>query len=236
MTITADNPDRIRTLVFDWDGTLHNTLHLYGSAVRSVCRELAAAGEAPDRWYSDEDLSVYLGMNAHDMWASFMPKLPEKRREELSRKVGQYMISLIHSGETSLYPGTEDVLDSLRKEGFRMVLLSNCTIAYMEAHRQHFHLNRWFEGYYPCEAWNDAPKEDIFPHIRQKFEGNYCIIGDRASDLRVGRVHRLLSIACTWGFGSPEEYALADVQIGDITSLPAAIHQHINGLQESETT
>lgn len=232
MMTSADRSGKIRTLVFDWDGTLHNTLHLYGSAVRSVYKELTEAGEAPERWYSDEDLSIYLGMNADDMWSAFMPGLPAERRKEMSRKVGKYMISLIHSGATSLYPGTEEVLYSLRAEGYRMVLLSNCSTAYMEAHRQHFHLDRWFEGYYPCEAWNNAPKEDIFPDIRRAFEAKFCVIGDRDSDLRVARVHRLCSIACTWGFGRPEEYAGADVCIESITELPAAIHHLITEKRE----
>ncbi len=227
--VTADHPQRIRTLVFDWDGTLHNTLHLYGSAVRSVYRELADAGEAPEHYYSDEDLSIYLGMNAQDMWASFMPELPETRRAEMSRKVGEYMISLISAGKTSLYPGTEAVLERLRSDGFRMALLSNCTIAYMQAHREHFHLDRWFDGYYPCEAWDNASKEEIFPEIRRSFEGDFCVIGDRESDLRVASVHNLSSIACTWGFGRPCEYEGADVCIGDITKLPEAI----SGLQRS---
>ncbi len=224
MMMSADNPGRIRTLIFDWDGTLHDTLHLYGSAVRSVYKELADSGEAPQHWYRDEDLSVYLGMNAHDMWADFMPELSEQRRNEMSRRVGEYMIALIEAGETNLYPGTEDVLDRLKAEGYRMVLLSNCTCAYMEAHRRHFQLDRWFEGYYPCEAWGNAPKEDIFSHIRQAFEGDFCVIGDRESDLKVAQVHRLFSIACTWGFGKPEEYDGADVRISTITDLPRAIH------------
>ncbi len=223
MMKSEDCSGRIRTLIFDWDGTLHNTLSLYGNAVRSAYRELVDAGEAPEHWYSDEDLSIYLGVNARDMWASFLPDLSEQRRDEMIQKVGRYMISLIKAGETSLYPGTEDVLDRLKAEGFRMVLLSNCTCAYMEAHREHFQLDRWFEGYYPCEAWDNAPKEEIFPHIRQEFEGDYCVIGDRESDLIVAKVHRLHSIACTWGFGNPKEYAQADIRIDSIAELPGAI-------------
>ncbi len=234
--ISEGDCGRIRTLIFDWDGTLHNTLHLYGSAVRSVYSELVRTGEAPEHWYSDEDLSIYLGMNARDMWASFMPGLPEERRLQMSRRVGQNMISLIRSGEASLYSGTEDVLERLHRERFRIVLLSNCTCAYMEEHRQHFHLDRWFDGYYPCEAYDNAPKEDIFLCIREDFEGNYCIIGDRESDLKTAQTFHLPSIACTWGFGTPEEYAGADILARSVTELPAAINHLQQELGRSESS
>ena len=214
----------IRTLVFDWDGTLHQTHHLYGEAVRSVYRDLVRSGEAPEHWYSDEDLSIYLGMNALDMWAAFLPQLPEKRWLEMSRRVGEHMVSLIRSGEACLYPGAEHVLDRLREEGFRMVLLSNCTIAYMDAHREHFRLNRWFDGYYPCEAWGNIPKEEIFPQIREAFPANFCIIGDRASDLKAAKIHGIPSIACAWGYGKQEEFATATAVASSLQNLPEIIH------------
>ena len=83
------------TLIFDWDGTLHNTLHLYGKAFRIAYRELVESGYAPPKYYSDEEMSQYLGMNAPDMWNAFMPELPQEVKKAASDQVGREMVRLI---------------------------------------------------------------------------------------------------------------------------------------------
>lgn len=83
------------TLVFDWDGTLHNTLRLYGRAFRATYRELVRSGYAPVRDYSDWEVSTYLGMNAADMWNAFMPQLPQPIKQAASDRIGREMVRLI---------------------------------------------------------------------------------------------------------------------------------------------
>ena len=77
------------TLIFDWDGTLHNTLHLYGKAFRRAYEELVRFSCAPPRIYSDREVSIYLGMNAEDMWNAFMPELPQAVRMDMEQRPGE---------------------------------------------------------------------------------------------------------------------------------------------------
>ncbi|MGN1001552.1 MAG: HAD family hydrolase, partial [Oscillospiraceae bacterium] len=176
-----------RTLIFDWDGTLHDTAHLYGCAFRSAYAWLVSEGYARPRAYSDAEVSVYLGMTARDMWDSFMPQLPREIKEQASAIIGREMIWAIRAGRAALYPGTEAVLDELKSLGFQMVILSNCKHEYMEAHREKFRLDRWFSGFYCSGDFAFAPKEEIVPVIQRRFPGRFAVIGDRDSDFRAAK-------------------------------------------------
>lgn len=211
------------TLVFDYDGTLHDTKKLYGRALRRVCSWLSGNGYIVPDDLSDDSVSKYLGVNAPDMWNDFMPELPLKIKKQASSMVGQEMISGVLSGEPALYPGVPEMLDALRAKGHRMVILSNCRTSYMDAHRSRYGLDKWFDGYFCAEAYSFIPKEEIFLSLNESFpDSQYIIIGDRASDFRVGTTHGFPVIGCAYGFGTAEERSVCTAvaqKPEEITSL-----------------
>ena len=212
------------TLIFDYDGTLHNTKHLYGCAFRTAYDMLVKEGYAPAHFYRDEDVSKNLGVNAPDMWNSFMPELPKDIMQRASMTIGREMISGIHSGKACLYEGIPEVLDILKRRDMRLLILSNCRHSYMEAHRSQLMLDRWFDDYFCAEDYGFIPKEDIFLHLKEKYpDTSYIMIGDRASDIKVGIANGIKTIGCAYGFGSDEELAPADLVISSPSELPENI-------------
>ncbi len=210
-------------LVFDFDGTLHDTAALYGRAVRSVLPELEKDGYAVPKECSDRDLSKYLGMTGQQMWEDFMPALPTELREMAREKVGQNLRTGITEGYARLYDGIPELLSDLKEQGHTLVILSNCREAYLMAHRAYFSLDQWFSGYYCSSGYENAPKEVIFESIRSDFPGEYIMIGDRASDIRVGIVHHIPTIACSYGFGREEEWHGADCVASCVQELAESI-------------
>lgn len=215
----------IRTLVFDWDGTLHDTARLYGRAFRRAYRWLVDQGYAPEREYTDQEVSIYLGMNAPDMWNRFMPQLPRPVKEKASAIIGEQMIGEIQAGGATLYPGVEQALGELKGQGFQMVILSNCGHDYMDAHRRAFQLERWFDGFYCCGDFGFAPKEEVFPLIRQRYPERFAVIGDRSSDFKVAAVHHLACIGCAYGFGAPEERVGLEQIARSAAELPGLVNR-----------
>lgn len=216
------------TLVFDYDGTLHDTRILYGRALRMVYSQLVAEGYAEPRELSDRDTSKYLGVNAPDMWNDFMPELPKERMKKASMAIGREMIRGVDAGETRLFDGIPEALSELQKQGYKMVILSNCRTEYMTAHRKRFGLDKWFEDYYCAEAFGFIPKEDIFPIIREKYgDSGYIMVGDRDSDFIVGTKHGLTVIGCAYGFGTEEERSVCDKVVTSPFELPEAISSFI---------
>jgi phosphoglycolate phosphatase len=215
----------IQTLIFDWDGTLHNTKALYGNAFRCAYQWLVAEGYAPAHDYTDDEVSGYLGMNAKVMWNTFMPQLPQPVKEQASDIIGRHMVDGIRSGKAVLYPGALETLAALKQAGYRLVFLSNCKVAYLDAHREVFELDRYFDGFYCCQQFDFIPKKDIFPHIQADFPGGFLMIGDRYSDLETAYTHHFPAIGCSYGFGTPEEWKNADHVASDVTELPRLVSE-----------
>lgn len=69
------------TLIFDYDGTLHNTIVIYESAFRQCYDWLVKEGYAPVQKISTERISGWLGMNSREMWESFLPELPSEIKD-----------------------------------------------------------------------------------------------------------------------------------------------------------
>lgn len=209
----------IKTIIFDYDGTLHETSHLYGEAFRYAYSYLVSKGLAIEKTYTDEETSIYLGMNAIDMWEAFMPDLDKDIKAKASGMIGQKMDELIVAGYARLYDGCIAMLDELKSEGYKLLILSNCRHAYLKEHRSYFNLDRWFSGYYAAQDYGFIPKHEIFKRLKEDYEGDYLMIGDRQSDIDAGVLNGCKTIGCTYGYGSKQELSKADYLIDNIDQI-----------------
>lgn len=216
----------VETVIFDWDGTLHNTKALYGNAFRKACAWLKEQGYVLKQdYYSDEDAAQYIGINAKDTWKVFMPDLPEEVSETPREIIGKSMVDDIYEGKASLYPGALEVLSKLKEEGYKLAFLSNCRTSYLKAHREYFHLDRYFDRMYACEDFGWISKVEIFNTLKNELPGGYIMVGDRYTDLEVAYAHGLLSIGCAYGFGSEEELKDASAKAEDVRDIPKLVKQ-----------
>lgn len=210
----------IKTIVFDWDGTLHNTKKLYGKSFRHAYKWLVSEGLAPEREYTDDDVTIYLGMNPYDMWNKFMPDLDADKKQHGAKLIGSRMDEIVSEGNAVLYDGVTETLDKLKEQGYSLVILSNCRHAYMEAHKKAFALERWFDGFYAAEDYNFIPKDEIFKKVMEEHKGDFVMVGDRKADIDTGVKNQVYTIGCTYGFGNAKELEEADILIDNITKLP----------------
>ena len=148
-------------LVFDYDGTINNTMTLYEPAIREICSWLLANNYAKEANPSKERIASWLGMNAREMWKDFMPDLDPDIRLQAEKMVGEYMMSRVRNHEAKWYPEVEETLDLLKRQGYKMVILSNSKKITGETHFKAFDMGRWFDKWYDCESFNWAPKTDI---------------------------------------------------------------------------
>lgn len=215
-------------LIFDYDGTLHDSIKVYAPALRRTYAGLAARGLVPLRNLSDEQIASWLGWSPRDMWNAFAPGLSDELKQRSIESVGRGMLQGIAAGNSVLYSGAEEVLAELRAAGHTLVFLSNCRHDYMEAHREHFALDRFFSGFYCSEDYDQIPKPRIFEHIRADFGGDgapgeFVAIGDRFHDMELAYEHGLRSIGCLYGYGEPGELKDATATVERVTDIPAII-------------
>ena len=215
----------IKAIIFDWDGTLHDTTHLYGSAFRTGCRWLKENGYGGRDDYTDEEAAQYIGYSAKETWRLFRPDLPDEVTDIPNRIVAETMVTDIENDKAVLYPGALDVLGQLKKEDYFLVFLSNCRISYMEAHRAYFHLDKYFDRMYNCEAFGWAGKPEIFNMVKDDLPEGYVMIGDRASDLEVAIKGGFPSIGCSYGFGFEGELKSADLIADNVIQIPKLVKE-----------
>lgn len=210
-------------LIFDYDGTLHQSMLTYAPAFRATCKMLADMGYMPDKKYTDEEISYWLGFNSTDMWNNFLPDVSADIKEKARIFLGQDMGQRIENGEGALYPNAEEVLTELKAQGHTLIFLSNCRVKYMERHSRVFGLHRYFDYFYCCEEYDFIPKYQIFRLFSLQHKGEFVVIGDRFHDIETAEKNGLKSIGCGYGYGNPEELSAADIIVDDITEIPEAV-------------
>ena len=101
----------MKYIVFDYDGTLHNSIKIYKPAFMKAYDYLVANGYAKKREFEEEEISKFLGLSAKDMWNTFMPNLPKSEKEKCSSIIGESMIEYIDEGKAQLYDGAIETLN-----------------------------------------------------------------------------------------------------------------------------
>lgn len=210
-------------LLFDYDGTLHDTLHIYAPSLQEVFAHLVAAGHAEERRLTREEMQRFIGYTREEMWASFLPDASLAVREAAGQRVGELMAEKIAAGEARLYPGAVEVLTKLQAMGHRLIFLSNCRREYLAAHNAAFNLDRYFTALYCAEDYDFRPKHEIFKGIAREHPGDYLVIGDRLADMEITAVHGLPAIGCGYGYGAAAELTASTVIVNDVSEITLAI-------------
>lgn len=206
-------------LLFDYDGTLHNSIKIYAPAFRTAYTYLVDQGFADPKEFTDQEISHWLGFTADDMWRCFLPNLPEEEKKKCSAIIGKEMICFINKGMAELYPQAENTLQKLKDIGYHLIFLSNCKHAYMEAHMKQFRLDRFFCAFYCSEDYDFIPKHEIFKTIKASYSGDCIVIGDRFHDMEIAEKHDLQSVGCLYGYGAPNELQHATYRINNLSDM-----------------
>ncbi len=205
-------------IVFDYDGTLHHSLPLYRSALEQVMQEMNALGLNPQGVLTERKITRWLGMTPDQMWREFMPGLDPDLQRRFSRDIGQWMVR--KTGQLGgLYDDVEETLLVLRNRGWRLMILSNAKQAYLDAHRQTFGLDRFFDGYLAAEAFGYLPKWKIYRNIERNEAVTQLVVGDRLDDVIAGVRNGVPVVGCGYGYGDRLELYGANIRIEQFSEL-----------------
>lgn len=209
----------VKTIYFDYDGTIHDSIKIYAPAFRKAYDFLVEKNKVKPRPWCDDEIKKWLGFTSKEMWENFMGDLTEPIKNEASSIIGSEMENQIISGNASLYHGAANVLEQLKNRGYRLVFLSNCSVRYMEISCKTFDLEMYFHEMVCSEMHDFIPKHEILHKIKNKYEMNQVIVGDRFHDIESAVKNSIESVFCEYGYGEKGEGDKATVTIKDINEI-----------------
>ncbi|PKM57271.1 MAG: HAD family hydrolase [Firmicutes bacterium HGW-Firmicutes-3] len=211
--------ENIKTIVLDYDGTLHDSIKIYGPAFRKAYKFLVEQHQVPPRTWEDEEIVKWLGLSSKEMWEAFMPDMAIELREQAGKIISEEMKNLLQSKKAVLYEGALETLEYLKNRGYKLVFLSNCGRTYMEYSRDLFGLDHYFDEMLCAQDYDFIPKYEILLKVMGQWQEEIVVVGDRYKDMEAGKQNNLQTIACLYGYAQGDELKDADYKINHIKEL-----------------
>ncbi|MFC7666363.1 HAD family hydrolase [Hymenobacter humi] len=122
-------PTRFDSVIFDLDGTLWD-------ASAAITRAFQAARNSVD--YIDNDVTLaqvqaVTGQPYEVVYERLFPNLPADKFDEYRALCARQELAAAQQHGGTLYPGLEAALAYLRGRGYRLFIVSNCQLGYVEA-------------------------------------------------------------------------------------------------------
>ena len=212
-----------RTVIFDLDGTLLDTIGDLAAAANYVCRE--------------NDWPEYTVAEVESMVGNGIPKLVERFSPENARSPLMLANTLhqfnryygAHNMEsTHPYPGIPELLRELHDRGLQMAVCSNKADEFSRVIVEHY-----FPGIFRLVRGNIPgtpvkPDPGVAKGIMERLgaePGETLMVGDSDVDIHTGHNAGLRACGVTWGFRSRENLvdAGADVLADTTAELKAVI-------------
>ncbi len=210
----------IRTILFDYDGTLHNSMKIFPKAFNKAYQFLVDKGYAEPHNYSHQAIKHFLGITPYEMWNAFGNDIPDSIKDEAHHILKTTLFSSIKNNEAELFDWTPDVLRTLKGRGYHLGFISNCENYYMHAHTQAFKLGKYFDRMVCSESYpGTQEKEDVLKKLRPNLIDDIVIVGDRMHDIKAGKKNNVYTIGALYGYGKNNELDDADLQIETILDL-----------------
>ncbi|WMJ79925.1 HAD family hydrolase [Clostridium sp. MB40-C1] len=209
----------IKTVFFDYDGTIHNSMHIYKPALQKAYNYIIQEGVVEDRELKDEEIKYWLGFNSIEMWKRFIPNLPKDIKTKAKEIVGDEMKKLVREKKAVLYEGALETLSYLKEKGYHLVFVSNCGYYYRDIHNKAFNLEDYFEEMACAEEYKFIPKYEYLKEVIKKYPKDMVMVGDRHHDIKAGKFNHIYTIGCDYGFATEGELKEADIIIRDINEI-----------------
>lgn len=204
-------------IFFDWDGTLADSMEL---CVGEIALALEWMGITPP---PREELMKLNGPTIEEA-AVRLNIPPEKMEQHLQYRKDAQLV--IFKEKQRLFDGAYDLLDALAKIA-DIVLVSNGYPEYLDRSVDLTDTRRFFAHIQPCiEGLN---KTQVLTRLLETMKPSRCImVGDRSGDLIAGRDNHIPTIAAAYGYGGPDEWALADHTVRSVEEMKTMLIAWVN--------
>lgn len=204
-----------KPIAFDLDGTLFQA-HLVGlpayTAVFTRLKSAKLIEEMPRL-----EFSSFFGLTGPEIWRLALPHSSEDVRETAAKWMDEEERKQLECGAGELYPGVMETLDQLYRQGHPLLVVSNGTESYVKAVCRNFGLAPMLAGVYSAGEYRTETKGRLLKiAVEELGLEPGLMVGDRGKDMDAALANGFTAVACTYGYGSKEEFSRAHHVIDEV--------------------
>jgi len=198
----------IRAVLFDLDGTLVDSLEDLTDAVNHI---RSAFSHPP---LTADAVRLKIGKGARHL---VQQTLPDAIETDIDRAVEMFLeFNREHIADKShLYPGITETLHELAARNIKLAVISNKNEDLSTLILEYLGIRPLLECICGGDTFTERKPSPLpLLKVAEKLDVATCecfMVGDSCNDIQAGKLANITSIACTWGYGSAEELAGADV-------------------------
>lgn len=209
---------KIKTIIFDLDGTLIDSLGDIVSAVKKTLEHFNLP------LLEDEVIGSYVGQG---MELLIKRSIGEENMNRFDEMLEFYRIKYKEEciNSTVLFKGVRKVLDKLKAKNINIALATNKSVGLTEIILNNLHIYECFDVVMgPESVKNRKPDREVVDKIIERLGASYdstLIVGDSKFDVLCGKNAGILTCGVTYGIGSVQSLIDSEVDflICDIEKL-----------------
>ncbi len=175
-------------IVFDVDGTLHDTFRWWAPIIRAGLQRFAERNDIPVVMPSDVEAEAVVGMRDAGVWGPFLPTAHQHRWNDLRSVVLPMEVEELNRGTDYMFAGVRPLLVHLRAIGIKVALASNCRSTYMAAIQHGQGLAALTDWQFCLDSPGVGHKTDMLRLAKEAARAERVVmVGDREPDHEAAR-------------------------------------------------
>lgn len=201
-------------VIFDVDGTLWNTSEIVARAWNLAIKENSDLGYA----YTAEYLrKTAFGKPMSEIGHILLPGCSEEEVARLSKICFEYEDRAVVEEKAEIYDGVAEVMDELKKKGWKLYIVSNCQLGYVEACMAQCGIEDYILDHLCFGETGKRKGETIRMLMERNGLSEAVYVGDTEGDMEASREAGIPFIYAAYGFGDVKD---PDYSIDSFRSLP----------------
>lgn len=179
-------------VIFDVDGTLHDTFAWWAPVIRAGVARFAEQEGIEIELPNQREAEAVVGMKDAGVWAPFLPEEHKDRWFDLRAVVLPMEVDEISRGVDYLFAGIRQMLPHLREIGVKVALASNCRSTYMNAMMHGQGLVDLSDWQFCLDSEGVESKTDMLARAQEAAGAKKVVmVGDREPDHEAALAHGL---------------------------------------------
>lgn len=219
----------IELVIFDWDGTLMDSLDQIVHSVRLAADELGV--ERP----SEQAARDIIGLGLPEAMRVLFPDVPERDREALRERYARHFISA--STQVRPYDGVPALLDGLKRASVPLAVATGKSRKGLDRVLGDVGWHHYFAATRCADETASKPDPRMLQELLEELRvpvSRALMVGDTSYDLGMAQAIGMPAVGVTYGVHDAQRLsAFAPRQLcPDVASLQACLYRHVGVIHE----